>query len=100
MNKILLSGFLLMISHSSPAQQEETTGNIGGIGGTGTNEDITGGIGGTGIRDMERPEILERPELLNSREALESIMDADTGDIFDGSPSLEVPDMETPETTP
>lgn len=27
------------------------------------DEEIIGGIGGTGLRDMERPELLERPEL-------------------------------------
>lgn len=40
------------------------------------DEEIIGGIGGTGLRDMERPEMLERPEF-------------DTDDILDGSSSLE-----------
>jgi hypothetical protein len=100
MNKWLISGLLFVLSHAVIAQQENTTGNIGGIGGTGTNEDITGGIGGTGIRDMERPEMLERPALLDSREALDNLRGADAADIMDESPILDLPDLETPEATP
>lgn len=61
MNKrlIVLSTLLLLGSWSnadsvnSPAQSQDAL----------EDEDIIGGIGGTGLRDMERPELLERPEL-------------------------------------
>ena len=51
----------------------------------GAQEDITGGIGGTGIRDMERPELLERPEIFESHESLEDVFEpaGDLGDLMD-----------------
>ncbi len=103
MNKIrpltlTVLGAWLLVSLELQAQQEET---IGGIGGTGSQEEggIIGGIGGTGMRDMERPEMLERPELLDSREALDDLIEA--GDIneavdLDRPSSDDLPETQTP----
>ena len=90
-------GAWLLVCVDLQAQQEET---IGGIGGTGSQEEdgIIGGIGGTGVRDMERPEFLERPELLDSREALDDLLDSGAaGSILDGTEGMESPDMDLPD---
>ncbi len=71
---------------------------IGGIGGTGADEEIIGGIGGTGIRDMERPERLERPDLLEDRDILEDILgDVEATNPIDDAPNAsDLPDTEVP----
>ena len=75
-----------MLSCTALAAQEDAP--VGGIGGTGAQEETPvgiGGIGGTGIRDMERPELLERPEILeNFTDAIET-----AGEVSDDMPSLE-----------
>lgn len=89
---------LFILSLTAPwalAEVEESP--IGGIGGTGAQEDeeITGGIGGTGVRDMERPELLERPEALDIRDII------DNDEIISGGDQLpDRPDPEMPEVQP
>lgn len=92
---LLLS--LFVVSMTAIAEVED--GAIGGVGGTGAQEDeeIIGGIGGTGVRDMERPELLERPDLLDARDILDDIKGDGVGNE-DASPDL--PDVDRPESQP
>lgn len=59
---------------------------------TAEEEEIIGGIGGTGLRDMERPELLERPDF-----ELDDLIDIDRdSSLEDASDALEDVEATTP----